>query len=245
MTSTIPVSEELLKTAFALAEARLIEDDNYSLTQKITNETRPVRYEGSLNSILLSALSDTLPKCSFQREYNKIDICGLYDACVVLALESKGMVANSHASDPNGTSLDVFGISTKLYPDPHARNSVQTDMEEVSNKIPPEMDCPRFELFVPVIYELYREGGDQSEWFAERKPWVTLPKFRRLRETMTDDLIEWFYREDPRMKLIHAAESIELRDANDLWWKQAQSRFPKFTFLEAYVSFYAFGRFVE
>ena len=245
MTSTIPVSGKLLKAAFALVEARLLGDDNYSLTQKITNETRPVRYEGSLNSILLSALSDTLPECSFRKEYNKIDICGLYDTCVVVALESKGMVANSHAGDPNGKSLDVYGISTKLYPDPHARNCVLTDMEEVSNKIPPEMDCPRFELFVPVIYELYREGGDRSDWFAERKPWVTLPKFRQLRETIKDDLIEWFRREDARTELIHAAEPIELRDANDLWWTQAQSRFPKFTSLEAYVSFYAFGRFIK
>ena len=245
MTSTIPVSEDLLRSAFALAEKRLKGPDNHNVTQRITNETKVVRYEGSLNSILVSALSDTLPECSVKKEYRKIDICAIYGDDIVVALESKGMVANSHSSDQNRISLDLHGIRTKLYPDARARNSVQTDIAGVSGKIPQGMNCSRFELFVPVIYELYREGGDRSDWFAERKPWVTLPKFRELRKNMRGDFIEWFQREDPRISLVHAVESVELRDANQLWNTQAKSSFPKFKSLEAYVSFYVFGRFIE
>lgn len=245
MTSSIPVSEELLRETFALAESRLIGDDNCTVTQRITNEAKRVQYEGSLNAILLSALSDILPECSVSREYNKIDIAGIHDNGVVVAIESKGTVANSHSSDRNRISLDVHGVRTKLYPDKRDTNSVQTDIAEISSKIPVGMKCSRFEIFVPVIYELYREGGDQSDWFSERKPWVTLPRFKELRSSMKDDLVAWFHGQDPRINLIHAAESIELRDANELWLKQAQHRFPKFKSLEAYVSFYAFARFIE
>ena len=45
---------------------------------------------------------------------------------------------------------------------------------------------------------------------------------------MKGDFIEWFQREDLRLNLIYAAKSVELREANDLWNAQAQSRFPKF-----------------
>ena len=38
------------------------------------------------------------------------------------------------------------------------------------------------------------------------------------------------------IKLIHAAESVELRDANEHWLQQSQRKFPNFTSLEAYVS---------
>lgn len=245
MTSSIPVSEELLRSAFALAESRLRGDGNHTVTRRISNEAKRVQYEGSLNATLLSALSDTLPECSVSREYNKIDIAGIHNNGVVVAIESKAMVANSHASDKNRISIDVFGIRMKLYPLRHDQNSIHTDMNEISGKIPVGMKCPRFEIFVPVIYELYREGGDQSDWFSERKPWVTLPRFKELRNSMRDDLVAWFHREDPRINLIHAAESVELRDANELWLKQAQHRFPKFKSLEAYVSFYAFTRFIE
>ena len=245
MTSSIPISEELLRKAFTLAENRLRGDSNRGVTERITNEAKRVQYEGSLNAILLSALSDTLPECSVSREYNKIDIAGIHSNGVVLAMESKAMVANSHSSDKNRISIDLFGIRMKLYPLRHDQNSIHTDMEGISDKIPAGMECSRFEIFVPVIYELYREGGNQSDWFSERKPWVTLPRFKELRNDMKGDFVEWFYREDPRVNLIHAAEAIELRDANELWRKQAQRIFPKFKSLEAYVSFYAFARFIE
>jgi hypothetical protein len=245
MTTTVPVSEDLLVSAFSVAEARLRGPANYDVARRITDETKAVRYEGSLNSILVSALSNALPECSVQREYNKIDICAVHGSCVVVAIESKGMVANSHSGDRNRISIDLHGIRTKLYPDPRARNSMQTDVDDIANKIPQGMNCPRFEVFVPVIYELYREGGNRADWFAERKPWVTLPEFKELRKNMRDDFAEWFQREDPRINLIYAAESVELENANELWRNQAQSRFPKFKSLEAYVSFYAFARFIE
>ena len=245
MTSLTPISEALLKDAFALTESRLTGDDNLRITKRITNEVSRVQYEGSLNTILLSALSDTLPGCLVRREYNKIDICAVTDDGIVATIETKGTVANSHAGDMNRISIDVHGVRTKLYPDARDENSVQTDIAKVAGKIPTGMECPRFEIFIPVIYELYREGGSHVDWFSERKPWVTLPKFKKLRENMQEDLIEWFHREDPRFTLIHAAESIELQNANELWRRQSQRRFPHFTSLEAYVSFYAFARFVE
>ena len=245
MSSLPPITEALLKDALTLTEIRLAGDDNLAVTRKVTNETRRVQYEGSLNSILISALSDTLAGCSVRSEYNKIDICALTDDGIVAAIETKGTVANSHAGDMNRVSIDVHGVRTKLYPDARDQNSVQTDIAEIASKIPTGMDCPRFEIFIPVIYELYREGGSRADWFSERKPWVTLPRFRELRGSMKGDLTEWFRREDPRFTLIHAAESIELQGANELWRRQSRRRFPQFSSLEAYVSFYAFSRFVE
>ena len=58
------------------------------------------------------------------------------------------------------------------------------------DKIPSGMACPRFELFVPVVYELYRSGGSRSDWYSEGKPRVTLPKFKELRENMKDDVAQ-------------------------------------------------------
>lgn len=245
VTSSIPVSLELLQNAFALAEESLRGDANRSITQKITNEAKRVRYEGALNAILRSALSATLPRCEAHLEFNGIDLSLIHEGLIVTAIESKAMVANSHSGDRHRISLDLHGIRTKLYPDARDPNSIQLDMAEISCKIPVGMECPRFEVFVPVVYELYRGGGDESDWFAERKPWVTLPEFRALRDGMRDDFVDWFHLQDPRFTLIHAAEAIELRGANGLWKRQAQHRFPKFTSLKAYVSFYAFGRFVE
>ena len=245
MSSLPPISEALLKDAFALTERRLTGSDNRRVTEKITNEVRRVQYEGSLNSILRSTLSDTLPRCSVRREYNKIDICAVTDDGIVAAIETKGTVANSHAGDMNRISIDVHGVRTKLYPDARDQNSVQKDIADIASKIPVSMECPRFEIFIPVIYELYREGGSQAEWFSERKPWVTLHGFKKLRDNMKEDLREWFHREDPSFTLIHAAESIELEGAYELWRRQSRRRFPQFTSLEAYVSFYAFARFVD
>ena len=245
MTSLPPISEALLEDAFALTECRMAGGDNLRITKRITNEVNRVQYEGSLNSILISALSDTLPGCSVRREYNKIDISVVTDDGIVAAIETKGAVANSHAGDMNRISIDVHGVRTKLYPDARDENSVQSDIDKIAGKIPAELECPRFEIFIPVIYELYREGGSRADWFSERKPWVTLPEFKKLRESMQGDLIEWFHREDPSFILIHAAESVELQNANELWRRHSRRRFPQFSSLEAYVSFYAFARFVE
>ncbi|MXX53367.1 MAG: hypothetical protein F4Z35_05370 [Dehalococcoidia bacterium] len=124
MTTLPPISKELMKSAFTLAESRLREDENYRVTHKIADEVKRVQYEGSLNSILRSALSETLPGCAVRREYNKIDICAITDDGIVAAIETKGMVANSHTGDKNRISIDVHGVRTKLYPDPRDANSV-------------------------------------------------------------------------------------------------------------------------
>ena len=245
MTSSIPVSEELLKSAFCVAEQQLRGNQNYTLTRKITNEVGRVYYEHSMDAIFASTLRQTFPLCSVRHEFNGIDIGVMHEDAIVTAIETKAMVANSHSGDMNRISIDLHGIRTKLYPDKRASNSIQTDIAGISSKIPPGMACPRFELFIPVVYELYRGGGSESDWFAERKPWVTLPRFKALREDMKDDLAQWFQREDPMIRLIHAAESVELRDANEMWLQQSRRKFPNFTSLEAYVSFYAFARFVE
>lgn len=251
-TSSIPISEELLKNAFKLAEERLRGQSNYEITKNVTNEVGHVKYEGSLNAIICSSLSDILKDCSVLKEYEMIDICVIHDNAVVAAIESKGMVANSLRKDKNRASIDLHGIRTKLYPDSRNRNEttgihncMQTDIINISEKIPNDMKAPRFEIFVPVIYELYRTGGTEADLFGANKPWITLPEFRGLREDMKGDFIEWFRREDPQIRLIHAGEAIQLKDANELWVEQSQSKYPAFTSLEAYVSFYAFGRFVE
>ena len=245
MTSSIPVSAELLRVAFNAAEQQLRGSQNHTLTRKITNEVGRVYYEHSMDAIFASTLRQTFPLCSVRREFNGLDICVIHGDAIVTAMESKGMVANSHSSDEHRNSLDLHGIRTKLCPDKRTENSVRTDIGGISGKIPFGMVCPRFELFVPVVYELYRSGGSRSDWYSEGKPRVTLPKFKELREIMKDDFAQWFQREDPMIRLIHAAESVELRDANELWLQQSRRKFPKFTSLEAYVSFYAFARFVE
>ena len=201
-----------------------------------------------MNAIFVQGLSSAFSMCSAHREFNRpngIDIALVNGDGVVVAIETKGMVSNSHRGDRNRISIDVHGVRTKLYRDKRDNNSIESDIADSAGKIPIEMVCPRFELFVPVVYELYRQGGTESDWFAERKPWVTLPGFEQLRENMKDDLTEWFAREDPSFRLIHAAESVELRGANELWKRQSQRKYREYKSLEAYVSFYAFARFVE
>ncbi len=250
MNPILPVSVETLQNAFRLAEDRIRGEANTALTQKIATEAKAVRYEGSLNAIIKSALSDKFSGYSIESEYpkgvqKKIDLCMIRDNTIAVAIESKGMVANSHSRDQNRISIDLHGIRTKLYPDKRSSNSVQTDIAQIESKILPHLKAPHFELFIPVVYELYRSGGSSADWFSEKKPWTTLPSFKQLRLAMKDDFAEWFYREDPNIQLIHAAESIELREANKFWRKLAQHKFPKFNSLEAYVSFFVFGRFVE
>ena len=194
-TTTAPISEELLKMAFAEAEYRIRGSANNDLTQKITNEVGRVQYEGSLNAIIHSALSDVVSDCTAHLEFEKIDISVIRENFIVVAIESKGMVANSHSRDKNRVSIDLHGIRTKLYPDRRnlnrrtgKHNCVQADIIEISEKVPPAMQSPRFEIFVPVVYELYRDGGRPADIYSERKPWVTLPGFKRLRKGMRDDL---------------------------------------------------------
>ena len=254
MALATPVSEDNLRTAFCLAERRLRGDENRTIATRIAAEATKVSYEKSLDVVFESALAEIFPNCSVHRDrpaFNRIDICVVHNNSVVIAIESKGIVSNSHSGDGYRNSLDLRSIRTKLCPDARnldkktgKHNCLRTDIAEISGKIPAEMDGPRYEVFIPVVYELYRDGGWESDWLAEGKPWVTLPRFKELRENLKDDLSQWFHGEDPEISLMHAAQSIELRDANELWLQQSRHRFPQYTSLEAYVSFFAFSRFV-
>ncbi len=244
------VSEVSLGRAFTLVEERLRGDSNDEVMRAVSNDTRRADYEGSLNRIIHSALSDEFGDFSVYsagqpRELYGIDICVVQNNDVVAAIESKGTVANSHKSDSHGSAIDLHGIRTKLWQDKRSQNSIQNDIKDLSKKLPKSMNCPRFEVFLPVIYELYREGGNPSVWYSERKPWVTLPKFRDLRARLKDDLESWFYSQDPQIKLLHSTEFVELRGTNEYWRKTSKSKYPQIKSLKAYVSFYAFTRFVE
>lgn len=244
------VSEDSLRNAFALVEERLRGDSNDEVMRAVANDTRRANYEGSLNRVIHSALSDVFEDCSVYsagqpRELYNVDICVVENNDVVVAIESKGTVANSHSSDSHRSAIDLHGIRTKLWQDKRSQNSIQNDIKDISEKIPKSKNCPRFEVFLPVIYELYREGGNPSVWFSERKPWVTLPKFRDLRIRLKDDLESWFFSQDPQIKLLHATESVDLTRANEHWIRTSKAKHPQFASLEAYVSFYVFTRFVE
>ena len=101
-----------------------------------------------------------------------------------------------------------------------------------------------YEIFVPTISEFYRTGS-KSEWTKNRKPWTTLPKYKSVRKELAKDFAQWFKEEDNSIELIHATEPIVLRKANKMWLEQSQWKYPKYKSLEAYVSFFAFGRFVK
>ena len=66
---------------------------------------------------------------------------------------------------------------------------------------------------------------------------------------MLRELGTYFLRNPKRFRfaieLIHATEPIVLRKANKMWLEQSQWKYPKYKSLEAYVSFFAFGRFVK
>ncbi len=244
------VSEDSMRNVFALVAQRLRGDSNVEVMRAVADDTRRANYEGSVNRIIHSVLSDVFEDCHVYSagkpsELHGIDICVVQNNDVIAAIESKGTVANSHSSDNHTSAIDLHGIRTKLWQDKRSPNSIQNDIKEISQKIPKSMGCPRFEVFVPVIYELYREGGNPSDWFSERKPWVTLPKFRNLRMSLKDDLESWFYSQDPQFTLLGATEFVELAGANEYWLRTSKTRYPQFTSLKAYVSFYAFTRFVE
>ena len=168
----------------------------------------------------------------------KIDICLLNKGSVILALEGKWMVSNStRKGSPPADALDVSGIKNKL-------QKVMKDITDIGDKIDRTgIVVPHYEIFVPIVCELYRTGGE-SELFKDAKPWATDPRYREVRENLKRDLKKWFICKDDAFKLIHATKPIELVDASRLWQEQSAWLYPKYKTLEAYVSFYAFGRYV-
>ena len=198
-------------------------------------------HEGLVNAVIARALYDVFSSLDVKTEHKRIDI-GLMneDGEIVVAVEGKMMVSNSNSRKcAIKNSIDVQGIYVKLNSD---KNSVKKDINNIHKKIGKSID--HYEIFVPIVYELYRTGGE-SEWTKHKKPWTTLPKFKCVREGLAKDFEQWFKEEDNSIELIHATEPIELRDANKLWLEQSQWMYPKYKSLEAYVSFFAFGRFVK
>ena len=229
-----------LKKAFSLAEELLrCKDKNRYITAKITNEVGKVPGEKLVNDVIAGALRDVFPSLDVKMEHKRIDI-GLMneDGEIVVAVEGKMMVSNSRKCAIKN-SIDVQGIDVKLNGD---KNSVKKDITNIHNKIGKSVD--HYEIFVPIVYEMYRTGGE-SEWIGRRKPWTTLPKFKCVREGLAKDFEQWFKKRDNSIELIRATEPIELRDANKMWLEQSQSMYPNYKSLEAYVSFFAFGRFVK
>lgn len=237
MDTTGPVSMEMLKKAFSLAEKRLIDKKNRFITEVITNEVSSIGgHEGLVNAVIARALYDMFRRrLIVKTEHKRIDI-GLMneDGEIVAAVEGKMMVSNSRKCAIKN-SIDVQGIDVKL-------NSVKKDITNIHNKIGKSVD--HYEIFVTIVYELYRTGGE-SEWIEHRKPWTTLPKFKCVRKELAKDFEQWFKERDNSIELIHATEPIELRNANKMWLEQSQWMYPKYKSLEAYVSFFAFGRYVK
>ena len=237
-----------LKEAFALAEDRLRHESNLTITQVITNEVSSTGgHEGLVNAVIAKSLHDVF--CAdfvVETEVKRIDICVLDShRRVVAAIEGKAMVSNSHRADRYSNSLDVHGIRTKLHSNKQSSNSVEKDVLEVENKIASVGPVIRHhEIFVPIVYELYRKGGE-DEWTKESKPWTTHDKYLKARKFLKRDFNRWFSDRYPgQFKPLHCTEPIELIGADRLWRKQSGWRYPRYESLKAYVSFYAFRRFV-
>ena len=97
MDTTDPVSMEMLKKAFSLAEKRLSGEKNRFITEVITNEIVNVPGEKIVNDVIAGALCDVFPRSfAVKREHKRIDI-GLMneDGEIVVAIEGKMMVSNS------------------------------------------------------------------------------------------------------------------------------------------------------
>ena len=238
MDTTGSVSMEMLKNAFSLAEELLrCEEKNRSITEVITNEVSSIGgHEGLVNAVIAKALYDVFPsRLAVKTEHKRIDI-GIMneDAEIVAAVEGKMMVSNSTKCAIKN-SIDVYGIKDKL-------KGVKKDIAGIKKKIRQGKVAPYcYEFFVPIVYEFYRTGG-KSEWIQNRKPWTTLPQYKSVRKGLAKDFAQWFKEEDNSIELIHATEPIELRNANKMWLKQSKWMYPKYKSLEAYVSFFAFGR---
>ena len=238
------ISIDSLEEAFSLAEDRLKSESNRSITEAVVNDTlRTIRWEKSLDGLFISTLPDVFPEYEI-RTMHRIDICISYDGQITGAIECKGMVSNSHRSDRLKNSLDVQGIRGKLSPrNERNRNSIETDIEGLEAKMPSM--SPHWGVFVPIVYEIYRDGATDLELYEERKPWTTDPKYKRVRKTLKKDFAEWFESKYPgEFRLIHAADRVELVDAKEIWSELCEGKVSCSPVSEAYVSFFAFGRYV-
>ncbi len=244
------VSIDSLKVAFSLAEEQLRGEMNRSIAESIVNEKGRVQYEDLLDKLYVSAFKNVFPNHDVRkgkRGRPDLDIWLTYERQVVTAIECKGIVSNAGENDVFSNSLDVTGIRNKIWPNQWIKNTLTSDIEGIKDKIPNGAAYPIFEIFVPGVYEIYREGASHRELFdVKNKPWTTHPKFKKARRTLKKYLKEWFQDKYPdEFTLIHATKPIELLNANQLWLERYRDVEPWTPISEAYVSFFAFGRYVE
>ena len=238
------ISYKSLKRAFASAERMIADDRNHFITKVVTNEVSSLGvYEPLINAVIARALYEELsPRFVVETEVNRIDICAMDNSrSIVIAIESKGMVSNStNGRGYPANSLDVHGIKTRKL------SEVEKDINGLENKvIKNRLVVSHHEIVVPIVYELYRSGGEGRR-AGDTKPWTTPPAFRNLSKYLKRDLRAWFDDNYPgEFKPIHATKAIPLIGANELWQEQSAWHYPNYKSLEAYVSFFAFGRYVE
>ena len=242
------ISERRLKRAFSLAEdrLRLKGEENRAVAKKATDETqRRMIWEDAVRFVIVGAFRDTFPSLTVKMEVGrrkKIDVCVVNKGDVIVAIECKGMVSDSHTKSPPVSATSVGGINRKL------NEAVQADIDGIDEKLKGTGAVgSHYEIFIPIVYELYRQGG-KDEWHVQERPWTTHPGYKNVRKNLKHELEQWFEERDKQFKLIHGTdEPVELWDANRLWSKTRRlgAKYRKYKSLEAYVNFFAFGRYVE
>lgn len=236
------ITRARLEKAFALATRSLQEEKNLPITQVITNEVAPGVQEGVIRAVIARALHDVFHPQGFviKVEYHRIDICVVDGrGRVAVAIECKMMMANSIEKIRSTNPLDVSGIESKM-------DRLEGDISGIQQKLEKgQYISPHYEIFIPIVYELYRTGG-KRHWMENRKPWTTLKEFKKIRSHIKREFKDWFRSKySDQFKLLHSTNSIQFLGANELWQEQSGWYFPEYRSLEAYVSFLAFGRCVD
>ena len=234
-----PISMDSLREAFSLAEEMLKGDWNRTIAQSIVNDTlRSIQWENSIRVLFASVLSEEFPDCGVQESNRDLDIKITHEGRIVSGIECKGMVSNSHRSDGFKDSLDVWGIKRRKL------SLVEADIEGIEDKI--KSASPHWEVFVPIVYEIYRKGATDAELYEERKPWTTHQRYKGLRQTLKKDFTQWFEGKYPsEFTLIHAADRIGFVNVGEIWSELCEGKASCTPVSEAYVSFFAFGRYVN
>ena len=240
------VSATRLGSAFRLAEdiLRRSGEENRRVAREITDERkRRIEWEGQLNQVFKSAFESEFSTPSYDvklEDFERIDICLTRNGQIIAAIESKGMVSDDHTKRPPAFATSVGGIKRKL------NKMVQADIDGIDEKLQRTGAVgSHYQIFIPIIYELYRQGGEH-EWHVQKRPWTTQSSYKDVRKGLDGELKRWFKLRDNRFELIHGtSDPIELWDANQLWLEQSSAKYPEYTSLEAFVSFFAFGQYVE